>query len=51
MMDARDSSGMAGQLPLVITRSRERAKPSRLAGAFRISAFFLLVLATLFAGG
>jgi uncharacterized SAM-binding protein YcdF (DUF218 family) len=51
MMDARDSTGMAGQLPLVITRSRERAKPSRLAGALRISAFFLLLLATLFAGG
>ncbi|TJV36823.1 MAG: YdcF family protein, partial [Mesorhizobium sp.] len=50
-MDARDSTGMAGQLPLVITRSSERVKPRRLANALRISAFFLLVLATLFAGG
>lgn len=50
-MDARDSTGTAGQMPVVIARSNERGKPVRLAGALRLSALFLLVLATLFAGG
>jgi uncharacterized SAM-binding protein YcdF (DUF218 family) len=51
MMDARDSTGTAGQMPLVVALSRERSRPVRLTAALRFSALFLLVLATLFAGG
>ncbi|TGQ45856.1 MULTISPECIES: YdcF family protein [unclassified Mesorhizobium] len=51
MMDARESTGTAGQMPVVGARLRERGGHGRLIAALRISALFLLVLATLFAGG
>ena len=49
VMDARDSTGTAGQMPVVVARSRDYA--SRLRAALRATALFLLVVATLFAGG
>ncbi|UVK40288.1 YdcF family protein [Mesorhizobium sp. AR10] len=48
MMDARNSTGTAGQMPVVVARSRERG---RMMAALRISALFLLLLVALFAGG
>lgn len=51
MMDARDSTGTAGQVPVVGSLSHARGWPSRLARALRISAFSILVLAALFTGG
>ena len=51
MMDARDSTGTVGQMPVVVARSQERGRPSRLMAALRISVFSLLVLFALFAGG
>ncbi|MFK0692418.1 YdcF family protein [Mesorhizobium sp. IMUNJ 23033] len=51
MMDARDSTGTAGQMPVVGSLSHARGWPSRLARALRISAFSILVLAALFTGG
>ncbi|TIW90875.1 MAG: YdcF family protein, partial [Mesorhizobium sp.] len=50
-MDARDSTDTAGQMPVVGGRSRDRRTVSRLGAALRLSALFMLVLATLFAGG
>jgi uncharacterized SAM-binding protein YcdF (DUF218 family) len=50
-MDARDSTGTAGQLPVVVARSRDHRKPGRLRAILRISAFCLILLATMFAGG
>ena len=49
-MDARDSTGTAGQMPVVV-RLHDHGKASRLKTVLRISALSLLVLATLFAGG
>lgn len=51
MMDARDSTGTVGQMPVVVARLHERGKPSRLMAALRISALSLLLLFALFAGG
>jgi len=51
MMDARDSTGTAGHMPVVLARARERGGPSRLKAALRLSAFLVLALAALFAGG
>ncbi|ANT48542.1 YdcF family protein [Mesorhizobium amorphae] len=51
MMDARDSTGTAGQMPVVGSLLHARGWSSRLARALRISAFSILVLAALFAGG
>ena len=50
MMDARDSTGTVGQMP-VVARSHERGRPGRLMVALRISALCLLLLVALFAGG
>ena len=50
-MDARDSTGTAGQMPVVVARLHDHGKASRLKTVLRISALSLLVLATLFAGG
>jgi uncharacterized SAM-binding protein YcdF (DUF218 family) len=50
-MDARDSTGTAGQMPVVVAGSRERGRPGRLMAPLRISVLFLLVLVALFAGG
>ncbi|MEO5756839.1 MAG: YdcF family protein [Mesorhizobium sp.] len=49
MMDARDSTGTAGQLP--VARSHGRARPSRLGSVLRAAAFLVLTLAVVFAGG
>lgn len=49
-MDARDSTGTAGQVPVVV-RLRDHGRISRLRNALRISALSLLLIATLFAGG
>jgi len=51
MMDARDSTGTAGQMPVVGSLLHARGGPRRLARALRISACSILVLAALFAGG
>lgn len=50
-MDARDSTGTAGQMPVVVARSRDHGKFSRLRTVLRISAFSFILLATMFAGG
>ncbi|QPC90674.1 YdcF family protein [Mesorhizobium sp. INR15] len=51
MMDARDSTGTAGQLPVAGARSHGRAGASRLGSLLRTAAFLVLTLAVLFAGG
>ena len=51
VMDVRDSTGTAGQMPVVVARLHDRGGFSRLRTALRISALSLLVLAVLFAGG
>src|SRR6266850_154323 len=51
MMDARDSTGTAGQMPVVVARSHERSNLDRLAALLRICAFLVLALVALFAGG
>ena len=51
MMNARDSTGTAGQMPVVGARSRVRTGPSRLRTALRLASFCLLLLVALFAGG
>ncbi|RUW60091.1 YdcF family protein, partial [Mesorhizobium sp. M7A.F.Ca.US.008.03.1.1] len=50
-MDARDSTGTAGQMPVVVARSHDRRTVSRLRAALRLSALSVLILATLFTGG
>ena len=50
-MDVRDSTGTAGQMPVVVARLRGHGGVSRSRTALRISALSLLVFATLFAGG
>ena len=50
-MDARDSTGTAGQMPVVVARSHDRRTVSRIRAALRLSALSVLILATLFAGG
>lgn len=50
-MDVRDSTGTAGQMPVVVARSRDHGKFSRLRTVLRISAFSFILLATMFAGG
>ncbi|RVA70776.1 YdcF family protein, partial [Mesorhizobium sp. M7A.F.Ca.CA.001.08.2.1] len=50
-MDARDSTGTAGQMPVVVARSHDRRAVSRLRATLRLSALSVLILATLFAGG
>jgi uncharacterized SAM-binding protein YcdF (DUF218 family) len=50
-MDVRDTTGTAGQMPVVVARWRDHGGVSRLKTALKISALSLLVLATLFAGG
>ncbi|MBA1144884.1 YdcF family protein [Mesorhizobium neociceri] len=49
MMDARDSTGTAGQMPVV--GGRVRTGPSRLRTALRVASLCLLLLMALFAGG
>ena len=51
MMNARDSTGTAGQMPVVGTRSRVRTGPGRLRTALRLASLCLLLLVALFAGG
>ena len=49
MMDARNSTGTAGQMPVV--GARVRTGPSRLRTALRLASLCLLLLVALFAGG
>ncbi|MGX5845868.1 YdcF family protein [Mesorhizobium sp. PL10] len=51
MMDARNSTGTAGQIPVVGARSHGRTGPSRLRTALRLASLCLLLLVALFAGG
>ena len=51
MMDARNSTGTAGQMPVVGARSRVRTGPGRLRTALRLASLCLLLLVALFAGG
>lgn len=51
MMDARNSTGTAGQMPVVGARPRVRTGPSRLRTALRLASLCLLLLVALFAGG
>jgi uncharacterized SAM-binding protein YcdF (DUF218 family) len=51
MTDARDSTGTAGQMPVVVARSREGDSSGWLTAALRTFALCLFVLAALFAGG
>ncbi|RUZ33595.1 YdcF family protein, partial [Mesorhizobium sp. M7A.F.Ca.US.003.02.1.1] len=46
-MDARDSTGTAGQMPVVVARSHDRRAVSRLRATLRLSALSVLILATL----
>ncbi|WP_027143489.1 YdcF family protein [Mesorhizobium sp. WSM3626] len=50
-MDVRDSTGTAGQLPVVVARWRGHGRLSHLRTALRLFAVSLFVLATVFAGG
>ena len=49
MMNARDSTGTAGQMPVV--GARVRTRPGRLRTALRLASLCLLLLVALFAGG
>ena len=51
MMDARNSTGTAGQMPVVGAGSHVRTGPSRLRTALRLASLCLLLLVALFAGG
>ena len=51
MMDARNSTGTAGDIPVVGARLRLRTGPSRLRTALRFASLCLLLLVALFAGG
>lgn len=51
MMDAQDTTGTAGSMPVVGGLSRERRNFGRLAVVLRACAFSVLALAVLFAGG
>ncbi|BCG92642.1 hypothetical protein MesoLj131a_15060 [Mesorhizobium sp. 131-2-1] len=51
MMDARDTTGTAGRMPVVGTPAHGRGNLARLVIFLRICAFSVLALAALFAGG
>ncbi len=51
MMDARDSTGTAGQMPVVVSRSHVRKGPGRLRTVLRFLSLCVLLVAALFAGG
>ncbi|TRC97897.1 YdcF family protein [Mesorhizobium sp. WSM4303] len=51
MMDARNSTGTVGQMPVVGALSRVRTGPGRLRTVLRLGSLCLLLLVALFAGG
>ena len=51
MMDARDSTGMAGRIPVALGRAAAPAGLGRLRLAVRVCGFIVLAMLALFAGG
>jgi uncharacterized SAM-binding protein YcdF (DUF218 family) len=51
MMDARDSTGMAGRIPVALARAAAPAGLGRLRLAVRVCGFIVLAMLALFAGG
>jgi len=51
MMDARDSTGMAGRMPVALACASAPAGPGRFRSAIRLCGFLFIVMLMLFAGG